>query len=250
MRTAGCAALLLLAFCGPARAGDADPKQELNSDRPDFTEGSITVPAGRLQLETGFTFADNRDGTRELSGPELLLRYGVGKRTELRFVGPDYGFQRGRSRASGWGDAAIGFKQQLGPVGPWDFAVLAHAFLPTGSSFSSGRVDPDLELAWARKLSEKWSVAGLLGFTAPSEPEGRNPTFIPTVSFSRSLSGRWDAFLEYAAQFPQRGGSVQVIHHGYAYALSKSQQLDVHFGFGLTPAAPDFFIGGGYAVRF
>lgn len=241
---------LAVALAVPALAADPEKKKELNSDRPDFTESSITVPRGRLQIETGFTWEDSPDGSRLLSGSELLLRYGVGEHTELRFIAPDYVWQRGRRRASGWGDAAVGIKQELGSAGLWDFAVIAHATLPTRSEFSTGRVDPEVAFTWFRELDERWSVSGLLGFFYPTDGDDRNFTFVPTVSFGYALSDRWGAFLEWAAEFPERGGQVHLLHHGYTYALSDRQQLDVHFGFGLTRAAPDFFIGGGYVVRF
>ena len=102
--------LLTLLLCSPAAAGDAEAKKDLNTDRPDFTEASITVPAGRLQLESGLTYLDDSDGSRLLSGPEALFRYGVGNRTELRFIAPNYGRQWS-PRASGWSDGAVGLKQ-------------------------------------------------------------------------------------------------------------------------------------------
>ena len=41
-----------------------------------------------------------------------------------------------------------------------------------------------------------------------------------------------------------------MLHHGYTYAITPTSQADVHLGFGLSPAAPDFFLGGGYSIRF
>ena len=77
-------------------AGDAEKKAELNTDRPDFTESSVTVPRGRLQMESGVTWSDEPGGSEVLSGPELLFRYGLFEKTELRFVPPDYLRVRGR----------------------------------------------------------------------------------------------------------------------------------------------------------
>lgn len=249
MNPCGRAALIALLLASPALAGDAEKKKELNTDRPDFTESSITVPAGRLQLESGLTYSDESDGSRFLSGPEALFRYGVGRRTELRFIAPNYGRQWSPG-ASGWSDAAVGLKQQLGPVGRFDVAIIAHATLPTEGAFSSGRVDPQASLTWSADLAEKWSVAGQFAFSAPTEAGGRNFTFAPTVSLVRELTGRLSTFLEWAAWFPEAGGDIHVLHSGLAYALTEQQQLDLHYGFGLSRAAPDFFIGAGYVVRF
>jgi len=247
-RTRWYALVMSIGCLAPAGAEEA----ELATDRPDFTETAVVVPRGRFQLEMGFTFAEGKDGLNVLSGPETLLRYGIGPRTELRFVAPDYLRVRGAGRASGFGDLAVGLKQQLGPLpGGFDLALIAHATLPTGASaFTSHRVDPDASLAWSRDLNDRTAVGGLLGLAWPTEGGRRNVTGVSTVALGHSLGGRWGVFLEWAAEFPERGGNTHLAHHGYTYALSPDSQLDLHFGFGLTPAAPEFFVGAGYSRKF
>ncbi|MCE9555263.1 MAG: hypothetical protein K8T91_18080 [Planctomycetes bacterium] len=61
---------------------DGGPKinEPLVSDRPDFTEASVTVGYGVSQLEMGYTFTlDRNNGTtsQQQSYPELLLRQGL-----------------------------------------------------------------------------------------------------------------------------------------------------------------------------
>lgn len=227
---------------------------ELLTDRPDFTETSFVVPLHSLQLESGFTYTDESGPAGHvLNLPELLLRYGFGRRTELRLGVPDYIRSRGAgSRGDDFGDLYLGFKQQLGPPdASYGFALIPALTLPTGGGrVSSGAVDPEMVVTWSKDLSERWSVGGILGFGWPTENGERRFSFFPTVSFARSLSERWGTFLEWAGEFPERGRSSQVLHHGYTYALSPVSQLDLHFGAGITREAPDFFIGAGYAVRF
>lgn len=72
------------AAAGPHGARKGKP---IETDRPDFTEASSVVPAGRIQLESGYTFfLDNNDGTRSMQHtfPEWLLRVGLTDRLELR----------------------------------------------------------------------------------------------------------------------------------------------------------------------
>ena len=59
-----------------------------------------------------------------------------------------------------------------------------------------------------------------------------------------------DAFVEYAGDFPERGGPRHLLHFGTSYKLGLNQQLDLHVGVGLSPAAVDHFIGVGYSFRF
>jgi hypothetical protein len=210
----------------------------------------VVVPRGSLQLESGFTFAKG-GGQKQFNAAELLLRWGVAERTELRLGVPDYFRTWGASRGSGFSDLFLGFKQQLGPDEGWGLALIAGASLPTGSGgFSSGRVDPEVLLAWARDLDQRNSLGGLVGFLFPTEDGERNETLFATVSLAHSLGSRWGTFFEWAAEFPNTGGDAHVFHHGYTYALTDESQLDFHVGIGLSRAAPDYLVGAGYSVRF
>lgn len=239
-------------MCAAPAAGRCETeKPELITDRPDFTESSVVVPRGSVQLESGFTYEKGPGGFRSFNAPELLSRWGVGRKWELRLGMPDYFRIRGSERASGFGDLLLGFKRQLGPLrGGLGASLIAGASFPTGArALSSNRVDPEAALTWATDLSERSSLSGMFGFGFPTEDGERRFIFQATVSWGRSLGGNWGAFLEYAGQFPSAGGDIHVIHHGYTYLLTSDSQLDLHFGFGLSRAAPDFFVGAGYSVR-
>jgi len=147
---------------------------------------------------------------------------------------------------------AIGVKQQLGPT-PGGFDVSATLFLsfPTGADgVSSGEYDGGLQVAWSRGLSAKWTAAGMLSMYWPTQGRARNLTGESTILLDRQLTGPWDAFVEYAGDFPERGGSRHLLHIGTALKIAKQQQLDFHFGVGLSPASVDHFIGIGYSFRF
>jgi hypothetical protein len=75
----------------------------------------------------------------------------------------------------------------------------------------------------------------------------RNFTGEVTFVLDRQLTKPWDAFVEYAGDFPQRGGSRQVLHFGSAYKLGLRHQIDFQIAAGLSRAAPDMFIGIGYS---
>jgi hypothetical protein len=246
---------VLLVLTALPAAGTQPPEEEqpeLLTDRPDFTETSFVVPLRSLQIEGGFTYENGADGERTFNGLEVLLRYGIAPRTELRLGAPDYVSGRGNGQRVGqFGDTYLGFKQQLGPSGArYGVALIPAVMLPTGGSqVGSHHFDPELVLTWSLDLSETWAVGGILGYARPTEEGGRNDTFFPTVSFARALSDRWGTFFEWAAEFPERGGDIHLFHHGYTYGLRSNSQLDVHLGFGLTRASPNFFIGAGFAIR-
>jgi hypothetical protein len=234
----------------PATAATLAP---IATDRPSVTNSSVVVPSGCLQAENGFLETASQ-GQSIVDGSETLLRFGVSTRTELRFTAPDYYYNlsAGGGPGSGLGDMAIGVKQQLGPA-PGGFNVSATLFLslPTGAkAVSSGGYDPGLQVAWSRGLSSKWTAAGMLSLYWPTQGHARNLTGESTFLLDRQLTGPWDAFIEYAGDFPQRGGPRHLLHFGTAIKVAKQQQLDFHFGVGLSPAAVDHFIGIGYSFRF
>ena len=58
--------------------------EEIETDRDAFTFAPTTVAVGRTILEMSYSFIDNRVGPEAHSVPELLARFGMGERIELR----------------------------------------------------------------------------------------------------------------------------------------------------------------------
>jgi hypothetical protein len=224
----------------------ADPP--ITTDRPAVTDSSVVVPLGSLQAENGFAETMSQ-GQRTFDVPETLLRFGVASKTELRLTAPDYFGQVGMS--SGFGDLVIGMKQQLGSTpGGFDVSLVLSLSLPTGASaISSHGYDPFVQLPWSRALSSNWTAAGMLSVYWPTGQGRRNVTGETTFLTDRQLTKTWDAFVEYAGDFPQRGGPRHLVHFGTAYKPTPHQQLDLHVGVGLSSAAVDHFIGVGYSFR-
>ena len=221
------------------------------TDRPAVTNSSVVLPAGSIQVENGFLETSNQ-GQSVVDGPESLVRIGVATRTELRLTVPDYDYNLNGAIGSGFGDFAVGVKQQLGPT-PGGFDVSAILFLsfPTGArTVSSGGYDPGLQVPWSRALLAKWTAAGMLSLYWPTQERTRNLIGESAFLLDRQLTGPWDAFVEYAGRFPERGGPQQLLHFGTALKIAKRHQLDFHVGVGLSSAAVDHFVGVGYSFRF
>lgn len=71
-----------------------------------------------------------------------------------------------------------------------------------------------------------------------------------TLLVDRQLTRNWSAFGEDVGDFPERGGSRQLLHFGTALKVTNNQQLDFHVGVGLTTSAAVRLIGFGYSFRF
>jgi hypothetical protein len=232
------------------RAGAQDTPPPINTDRPAVTDSSVVVPAGSLQVENGLLVSTS-DGSTTLDAPETLIRFGVAGKTELRFTAPDFYQNLSGVSLRGFGDLAAGVKQQLGPLpGGFDLSLVVFCSFPTGArGISSHGYDPGMQAPWSRSLSKNWTAAGMLSLYLPTEGHTRNLTGESTFLIDRQIAGPLDAFIEYAGDFPESGSARHLLHIGAAYKITARQQIDAHFGAGLSRAAPDHFIGFGYSFR-
>jgi len=238
---------------GQGQLPSIDASEPISTDRPAVTDSSVVVPAGSLQAENGFLETSSQ-GQNVIDGPETLVRFGIAKRTELRFTLPDYfrNLTAGNGLGSGFGDFAFGVKEQLGPTpGKFDVSVVLFLSFPTGANtVSSGGYDPAFQVPWSRALSANWTAAGMFSVYWPTQGRTRNVTGESTFLLDRQLTKPWDAFVEYAGDFPESGGPRHLLHFGTALKIAKQQQIDFHVGVGLSSAAVDHFIGIGYSFRF
>ena len=224
---------------------------EIVTDRPDVTESSVVVPKGSLQIENGLTWTSDH-GSQNFDLSESLMRFGVSTRTEIRIVVPNYlGAISGPGSVSGFGDIALGMKQQLGPLpGGFDLSVIVALSVPTGASrISSHGYDPFIKFPWSKELGAGWSTGGMQSLFWNTDTSKRNGVWEPTFYIEKEITKPWDAFAEYAGDFGQWGGSKQIAHFGTAHRITPKQQVDLHFGFGLSHAAPSRFFAVGYSFR-
>jgi len=222
---------------------------EIVTDRPDITESSIVIPKGSFQAENGLTWTDDH-GKRTLDASESLLRLGVRNRTELRLTVPNYSLGIIGSTL-GFADLSFGAKQQIGPL--WDgldLSVIVALSLPTGATrVSSHGFDPFIKFPWSKDLRAGWSIGGMQSVFWYTQDGKRNITWEPTFYIEKEITKPWDVFAEYAGDFVQWGGPKQIAHLGTAYKITPRQQVDFHFGFGLSHAAPSRFFAVGYSFR-
>lgn len=258
MRTPFCFLLTLLALifwrAAPLHSQAAsDAQVVISTDRPSIANSSVVVPQGGLQFENGL-LVTHAQAQFTLDLPETSVRYGLLAKTELRLTVPDfyYHLPSGSGTTSGFGDLAVGAKRQIGPLfGGFNLSAIFFLSFPTGAdAISSHGYDPALQLPWSRALSSNWTLGGQAAFYWPTLAGTHNFTGETTFYLDRQLTKPWDAFVEYAGDFPERGGSRQLLHFGTSYKLAPRHQIDFHVGVGLSRAAPDAFLGFGYSFLF
>ena len=110
---------------------------QIETDRPDHTEGTSAVPQGALQIESGIQLAyrhEDQLSQRQIMLPATLFRYGIAKGIELRL---DHSFENikdeNRSK-TGFGDLSLGSKINLYSGEKSGIAFITSVTIPTGNT--------------------------------------------------------------------------------------------------------------------
>jgi hypothetical protein len=206
--------------------------QDLVGDRPDFTEHVKTVPRGRFQLETGIT-TERQDRSNQTAWPEALLRWGVGRTTELRFGLPQTE------------ELALGVKQRL----IQELRGFSLTTIGTATRSEGGETEPELVLTWEHSVLDPVTIAGQFAWIWTDIEGRRRSGGLATLALGRPFKDSLATFLEYALDVVQDRPPIHQLHHGYVWQAVNRIQFDVHGGVGLSGAAPDFFIGFGMIAR-
>ena len=223
------------------------------TDRPDFTESSVVVPKGSIQIESGLTWTEESRRSTNLSLPEVLIRFGMTERFELRLGLPNQNWinSDGNPQLQGWDDLYVGFKYQLGSTSDGtDFAIIPAAYFPVGQTgIRSEVVSPEIKFCWAREICGGNSLSGMFYFYL-IEIDGRQVTPLQhTISLGLPVSENVGMFIEHILDMSNGEQPSQLLHLGFTFQPRPTVQFDFHFGFGLTSNAPDYFFAAGYSIR-
>ena len=250
--------------------GDSDGGPDLNeplvTDRPDFTESSVTVGYGVAQLETGYTFTYDSEGDDRVSShsfPESLLRLGMfAEWFEFR-IDWNYAVEQSdiggvEDTVSGAEDLGLGVKLALTPqdgILP-ETAIILQMTVPSGSSeFTANEVLPGFNYLYGWDINESWSTGGSTAInnqtddvTADSYTE-----FSQSWTVGYSWSDDVGSYAEWYVLAPTSADTNHTQNYfngGFTVLLNDNIQWDIRAGVGLNEAADDFFAGSGLSVRY
>ncbi len=252
---------------GTSFSGGPDLDEPLVTDRPDFTEASVTVGRAVTQFEFGYVYVNDRAPGESFDGhayPDLLLRQGLfADWFELR-IGWTYLSDREtidnvtttNDRSS---DLLVGTKIALTPqegILP-EMALVAQMFLPILDDpiLGGGEVLPGLNWIYSWELTDWLSVGGSSQLNralddANGEPYG---LFAQSAVTGISLTDCLGAYSEWFALVPDGADTVRTQHFyngGFTFLITNDVQFDIRAGVGLSDNADDFFAGTGFSVRF
>jgi opacity protein-like surface antigen len=246
---------------GNSFEGGPNLDEPIVTDRPDFTEASVTVGRGVLQIETGYTYTFDNDGTQTIghSYPEALFRYGMFAEWFEWRLAWNYAHEIVDGvESAGAEDLYLGFKLALTPqegILP-EMALVPQMTVPTGArAFRGNDVHPGINWLYGWDINDWLSTGGSTQLNRTLTTLGRQSRseFAQSWTIGYSLTERLGAYTEYFALIPHRGEGDKPEHYfdgGFTFLFSDDVQWDIRGGVGLNAAADDYFVGSGLSLRF
>jgi hypothetical protein len=242
--------------------------EPIETDRDSFTPATKTVGKGLFIFESAYTFIDNRNVKETHSFPEMLIRYGLTKRIELRF-GWNYEVGGAGNDVSGTGAAddetlsrnsleresrvSYGVKIQATEQRGW---IPQSAFIFQGSSPTSGR-DIDSHFVgtyvFGWKLANEWKLDSAIRYATGSEEQDHFNSWAPSTVLRIPLSERISVHAEYFGIFSEQKEGNFSKHYfspGVHYLIDRNVEVGVRVGWGLNDQSSRFFSNVGLGWRF
>jgi len=238
--------------------------EELNSDRPDRTQGPSIVPTRTLQIETGLQYQKDKSNdlpTKAYLYPETLIRIGLLKWAELR-LSAEYKKENQQMRISslenrmiserGFNNVQVGtklnFYEGKGAIPAIGFQ--GNITLPWGNeSFRPTHVAPEGALLFSNKITEKVDLQYNIGYGKQQSNDEYLGQAYYAISANLKLTDKLQGYGEFFAQKAIASPAENNVDIGLLVLLLPNLQFDVEAGAGVSEAAPDYFVGSGLTWR-
>ena len=196
--------------------------QTIATDRPSaLTENSTSLYKNGIQLESGFLIQLDSGETQPISAPNLLLRYGLTEKTELRLMN-DVLVDEENVELGVW---TIGAKIQLYKSDKVNLSVLPSIQIPSDyDDIGSLSEQPiNTKVIGNYVLSKANSVGYTIGYTFNNNQIGYS------LFLGHNFSDKINTFIELYGFNDQLN-----IDAGLAYLIQDKLQFDAYFGTGLN----------------
>ena len=208
---------LLLILLGYTAIG-----QTIATDRPSaLTENATSLFKNGIQLESGLLIELDSGETQSISAPNLLLRYGLTEKTELRLMN-DVLINEGNIILGVW---TIGTKIQLYESDKMNLSVLSSTALPNVNGEMGSLLEQPInaKVIGNYAVSKTNSVGYTVGYTINQNEIGYS------LFLSHNFSDNISSFIELYGFNDQLN-----IDAGFAYLVQDKLQFDAYFGTGLN----------------
>jgi hypothetical protein len=247
--------------------GESD---EIETDRDSFTPATSTTPRGRFILESAYSFIDNRGVKETHSFPEILLRYGLTERIELRLgwnaeIGGAGSTVSGSTGGNPFEEPGaiereynlaygvkVGLSEQrrLLPRS----TVIVQAYTPTGGSAGISTATTLVStLAAGWELPNRWRFETAIRYGLDSEHGDRFSQWFPSAVLRVPIGEKLAAHAEYfggATSGKEANRTVHFFSPGVHYLMTPDLEVGFRLGWGLNDQSARFFVNAGLGWRF
>lgn len=229
--------------------------EKIDTDRPDQTESSITVPRHYFQAEFGFNKETLSGRNYDLIHPTALLKYGLNKfefRLEVTCKTVYEHLIPNPKSTFGFEPVVIGFKAAL-----WEekkllpkTSIIVHLGIPAFGStyFKPDHLIPSFRFTLQNSITKNIAI----GYNLGAEWDGytSTPTWIYTFAPGINLGKKWYAYVEAFGFIRNNVAPENSIDAGIAYYINDNVKLDISGGGGISKAAPKNYVAAGISFRF
>lgn len=244
------------------REGDEEP---LETDRDSFTPATTLVGAGRVIYESSYSFIENRNTANDHSFPEIITRFGITDRLELR-LGWNYEIGGGGDVSNGdpggqgeepgsrqESQMLYGFKLALTKQRGWipQSATIIQATTPTSGPDSFTDLNIGYVFGW--KFFDDWQLDSAIRYIPTREREDHFNQWASSVVLKIPVTERVNVHGEWFGIFTDGKAdntNRQYFSPGVHYLISPNCEIGVRVGWGLNRDAANFFSNVGLGLRF
>ncbi len=243
-----------------------DAQAELETDRDAFTPATSTVGLANTVVESSYSYIDNRTAPDTNSVPELLVRWGISQRVELR-LGWNY-------EAGGGGDVIssdqsaqgvdtnrfthesrmlYGLKAAVSEQRGWTprSCIILEGFTPTAGEATATQFIGTYALGW--EMPNRCRLESSIRYSTGNDKLDSSNRWGPSVVLRMPIDDRWNTHVEYFGVFTQGladESSPAYVSPGTHYLITPNLELGLRLGWGVTHDAANFFTNFGFAWRF
>ena len=244
---------------------EAEKERELETDRDAFTPATSTAGQGTAIFESSYSFIDNRSVAETHSFPEVLLRFGVSDRIELR-LGWNYevggtgdvvsGSEVSEEAGSGIereSQVLYGLKASVTEQDDWlpRSAIILQGYTPTLGEAPATDVVAAYTFGW--ELPNRWRLDSSMRYATEHGADDTFNQWAPSVVVRVPLSEQWQVHAEYFSIISD-GAEQDVVRSffspGAHCLLTENFELGVRVGWGVTENSPGFFSNVGIGWSF
>lgn len=222
----------------------------IQCDRPDQTETPFTVPKGRFQVESGFSYKKDVD-QHNYSLPSTLSKYGLTEQIELRLITEWNMVNDLKENFSGLQPIQLGFKINFFGEKKWrpKTSLIAHLTLPKWASanYQSNYYMPNFRFTMQHTLTDKLNLGYNLG--AQWDAGNQRRTWLYTATLGYSLSKKLGCYAEVFGFAPQFESANHSMDGGITYLISDDFMLDLSAGKRIVGVTAEYYTALGVSFR-